>query len=382
MTTVTPAASTAERRTIVRAEATPIKIPLDRPVSFSTRHVVAREYVIATVEAEDGTIGVGYTYAGNSGAREIADVIRNLLAPRLISRGTHDVTSWSRELAQEYLLLGRRGLVTRSLSALDIAGWDLIAKLAGVPLRELLGSSRKSLPAYGSGGYYRPGDPLKEVREEVALYRSIGLDDYKMKFGRLPLAEDMRRVEAARESMAPGGRLALDINNGWSYYPDAYRAVRALEPFDIWWIEEPFLPDDGAGHAKLSRSTPIPIATGEMEGNELAFGSLLKTDAVSILQPDATVMGGVSAWLTVARAAQALGAPVAPHWHANLHAQLGAAATNTLTIEYFALASGVYNFEQVVTNPLQVADNEVHLDQTPGLGVVLDAAAVDRYRIA
>jgi L-alanine-DL-glutamate epimerase-like enolase superfamily enzyme len=173
--------------------------------------------------------------------------------------------------------------------------------------------------------------------------------------------------------------LALDINNGWQDTTEAMRAIRAVAPFDIWWIEEPFLPDDVRSHVRLSQKSPIPIATGEIEATRWAFAELMEQHAAEIIQPDACVCGGVTEWMRIARAAHALGVPVAPHWHANLHAQLSAATPNCLTVEYFALAEGIYNFEAIVQAPLQVAAGRIILPNEPGIGVTLDFDALRGY---
>ena len=160
------------------------------------------------------------------------------------------------------------------------------------------------------------------------------------------------------------------------------RAVEALRQFDIWWIEEPFPPDDIANHARLAARSPIPIATGELEATRWGFAQLVNHQAAHILQPDACVAGGISEWRRIAAHAAGHDIPVIPHWHANLHAQLAAATPNCIAVEYFALSEGIYNFEQLVTNPLAVEDARITLDQVPGIGVELDWDAVRDHAIA
>jgi len=181
------------------------------------------------------------------------------------------------------------------------------------------------VPASSSGGYYRPGDPLENIREEVARQRARGFSDYKMKVGGLPLHADEARVGAAREALGPTGRLALDANNAYASVAEAIKAADAFAPHDIWWFEEPLVPDDIDGHAQLAARGPIPIATGEIEATAWGFGHLLRARAAHIHQTDACVCGGVGEWMKAAHAAAAFGVQVAPHWHHNLHAQLAAA---------------------------------------------------------
>jgi L-alanine-DL-glutamate epimerase-like enolase superfamily enzyme len=283
---------------------------------------------------------------------------------------------------QDTLLIGRRGAVLRAMSAVDIALWDLLARTVGLPLYQLLGAHRDSVPAYASGGYYRNEDPIAAIAEEMQRYISLGFSDVKMKVGGAPLEVDVRRVQAAREVIGPHRRLALDANNGYRNVPEAIRAARAFQPFDPWWFEEPLSPDNIAGHAELASQIDIPVATGEIHQTRWDFRELLERRAAAILQPDAGVIGGISEWLKVAHAAATFDVPVAPHWHADLHVHLAAAATNCTTVEYFVLEEDIYNFERLLTERLQPHDGQIPLPQRPGLGLMLDDEAIARYTVS
>ena len=360
---------------------TAVRVPLRETTSFSTRAVRHRDYLLVELRDADGASGWGYCYVGTSGGTWLKAAVDGLVAPLLAGREADDVEGNWDAVYRELLLLGRRGALLRALSAVDVAAWDLRARRAGQPLWRLLGGSPEPLHAYASGGYYRDGDPVENVAAEVARHRARGFRDYKMKVGGLPLEQDVARVAAAREALAPDARLALDANNAWDTVDGALAAAEAFAPHGIWWLEEPFLPDEVAAHAELARRAPMPIATGEIEATHWAFDELIRQGAAQILQTDAGVCGGITEWLRIARAASAAGLELAPHWHANLHAQVGAAVDNLLTIEYFALDEDVYNFEALVTEPLRVEDGHVQLPTAPGLGFELDAEAVARYRL-
>ncbi|MGH2763794.1 MAG: mandelate racemase/muconate lactonizing enzyme family protein [Thermoleophilaceae bacterium] len=362
-------------------EAHAVRVPLTAPAAFSTRSVQGREYVIVRVVDEGGDSGVGYTYAGDSGGLWLRDGIEQLLAPRLRGRSAFAIEENWQLIFRDLLLLGRRGALLRMLSAVDIALWDLLARRADLPLRYLLGGSPDTTAAYASGGYYRPGDPCDNVAAELGRYRELGFTDFKLKFGGLPLRDDLERVATARRTLEPTARLALDVNNGWRTLEQAMHAIEALSKYDIWWIEEPFLPDDVANHSLLAARSPIPIATGEIEATRWGFAQLVNQQAAHILQPDACVAGGISEWRRIAGVAAGHDIPVAPHWHANLHAQLAAATPNCMTVEYFAPGEGIYNFEQLVANRLAIEDGRIRLDQTPGIGIELDWGAVGHHAV-
>jgi L-alanine-DL-glutamate epimerase-like enolase superfamily enzyme len=376
--------TSASEPTIAKVEAITARVPVAIPTAMSTRALPHRDYTLVTVSDSDGRSGTGYTYAGTSAGAWVTRAVNELLAPHAMGKPARGIGDLSAQLAQEFLLVGRRGGIIRALSALDIALWDLWGQTAGVPLRTLLGSARRTVPAYASGGYYRPGDAVQNVRDEVARQRARGYSDYKMKVGGVPLREDVARVAAAREALGPAGRLALDANNAYAGVGEAIKAADAFAPHDIWWLEEPLLPDDIEGHAQLAARAPIPIATGEIEATAWGFGHLLRARAAHILQPDAAVCGGVGEWLKAAHAAAAFGVPVAPHWHHNLHAQLTAAVPNGLVVEHFALDEGVYNFEELLEPATRavVVDGVIELNDLPGIGIRYDGDAVARYTLA
>jgi len=365
--------------TAIRARA--VRVPLAVETRFSTRVVRHRDYLLVWLAGEDGTEGFGYAYAGTSGGRWLCSAVDELIAPLLVGRDAGDLEGNWEYVYRELLLVGRRGGLLRALSAVDIAAWDRLARCTGLPLRRLLGASRSEIAAYGSGGYYRPGDPVEVVTAQVDRYQALGFTDVKIKVGGLPLADDIARVRAARAAIGNEGRLALDANNAWRSVADAVHAIQAFAELDIWWIEEPLMPDDLAGHAELTRRSPVPIATGEIEATRWGFAQLIEQHAAQILQPDAGVAGGVTEWLKIAHAAAAFDIPIAPHWHANLHAQLAPVVANCIAVEYFALDEDVYNFERLVRTPLRVERGRIVLDETPGLGFEIDETAIDRYAI-
>jgi L-alanine-DL-glutamate epimerase-like enolase superfamily enzyme len=196
------------------------------------------------------------------------------------------------------------------------------------------------------------------------------------------LRADVARVRTARQTIGPDARLALDANNAYATPAEALQASRAFEEFDIWWLEEPLSPDDVTGHAEIRQRSSIPIATGEIEATRWGFRDLLAAGAADILQADAGVAGGISEWRRIAHTAASFNVPVAPHWHANLHTPLVAATHNCLTVEYFPLQSGIFNFERIVAERLAPANGCIPVPDRPGIGVVLDQRAVQRYRTA
>lgn len=365
-----------------------VAIPLKVTTRMSTRTLAERHFLLVEVRDSDGACGIGYSYAGTFGGGLLTAAVTEVLASVVLGADADDLPELWQRMYQESLLIGRRGVVLRAISAVDIALWDLRARRSGEPLARLLGgSTTRPLAAYASGGYYRPDDgpPAVAIAEEIAASRELGFRDHKIKVGGLSVAEDAQRVAAAIEAIGGRGRLALDANNAYASVAEALRALREFEraagPGGLWWFEEPLSPENVGGHAELAATVETPIATGEIHQTRWDFARLIEARAADILQPDVGVVGGISEYLRIAHTAESFDVPVAPHWHANLHAQLAAALPGTLTIEYFALANDIYNFEALVTEPsrLVIEEGVVKLGERPGIGIELDEEAVERY---
>jgi D-arabinonate dehydratase len=360
-----------------------VSIPLHKPTAFATTVVTAREYVVAWVQTDEGLRGLGFTVGGRYAGEGhlIHTAIQHNLKQLIIGENPFAVERLWQRMFQTTLLMGRRGAVMRAISALDIALWDIIGRVAGQPLYQLLGGYRDEVPAYASGGYYREGKDLDGLAAEMERYMAMGFTSTKMKIGRLDPQEDAERVRVARETLGSQVRLAVDANNAWSDAPSAIRAARLLEKYDIWWLEEPVMPDNLPASVQVAAALDIPVATGEVEATRWGFRELLERRAADILQPDATVAGGITEWMKIAHMAACWDIPVAPHWMANLHVHLAAAVPNGLTVEFFVLEEDVLNFERIVREPLQPVNGMLHVPQRPGHGVELDDQALARYRI-
>lgn len=374
---------------IDRVEARWVTIPVEKPTRMSTRTLDRRDYLLVEVEA-DGAAGLGYAYAGTRGGSLLSAAVRDLLADALLGSSENDITRIWERMYQESLLVGRRGAVLRAISAVDIALWDLQAVRKGVPLTVLLGGEVRPIPAYASGGYYRPdeGPWTEAVAKEIEFNRSLGFEDHKIKVGGLSVKADAERVAAAIEAIADRGRLALDANNAYRSVTEALAATRAFEraagPAGLWWIEEPLPPDEIAGHAQLARELETPVATGEIHQTRWEFRDLITSGAADVLQPDVGVVGGITEWLRISHTASTFGLQVAPHWHANVHAHLAAVTPNCLAVEHFAMEKDIYNFERLLTpeSRLKVGGGNVSPSDRPGIGITLDREVVDRFTVS
>jgi L-alanine-DL-glutamate epimerase-like enolase superfamily enzyme len=330
------------------------------------------------LRTDDGIEGIGHCYAGHAGAKIVALVVRELLAPKLVGADPTSTELLWKELYQEILLHGRAGSAMRALSIVDIALWDRNARAAGLPLYRYLGAAHeRTVPAYGSGGYYTEGKTPEMLGEELAGYVAMGLRAVKMKVGRGGLRDEIARVAAARKAIGPDVLLMLDANNAWTDVPTARRYLNGFLPYDPYWLEEPFGPDQIDNHATLAASSSVPIATGEIEAGRWRFKDLLEKQAASILQTDAAVCGGVTEFRRIAALADCHGVAMCPHWFHDLHVHLVAAAPNGQFVEYFP-DSEVLNFRDIIDRQLRVTDGGLELPHEPGLGFEFDETVINQ----
>jgi L-alanine-DL-glutamate epimerase-like enolase superfamily enzyme len=311
----------------------------------------------------------------------VAHAVRELFQSMLIGQDALRTEGLWHDMYQESLLHGRTGSVMRAISILDIALWDRNARAAGLPLSKYLGGyARELVPAYASGGYYLDGKTPAKLAEEVAGYVKLGFKAVKIKVGRESLKEEEARIAAAREAVGDDVLLMLDANNAWSDLPTALEFMRRYEPYNPYWIEEPFSPDDIENHAQLAQRTSVIVATGEIEAGRWRHQELLEKRAASILQTDAAVCGGITEFRRIAAMASGFGVNLCPHWFHDLHVHLVAATPNAQFVEFFS-DDQVLNFRRLVDTQLQFNNGNLVVPTTPGLGFGFDESALDRYAI-
>ncbi|HSC93974.1 MAG TPA: mandelate racemase/muconate lactonizing enzyme family protein [Burkholderiales bacterium] len=357
------------------------RVPLEHATSFATRTVSARDYGLVKVRSRAGVEGIGFCYAGSTAGNLVKVAVEELLAPRLIGQESLRIEGLWEDLYQEALLQGRAGAVMRAISILDTALWDLNARTAKLPLYLYLGAAAtERVPAYASGGYYLAGKTPKILGQEMAAYVKAGFKAVKMKVGRLTPKEEEVRIRAAREAIGPDIHLMLDANNAWKDVPTALTYMKRYEPYDPYWIEEPFGPDEIDMHARLAELTPVVVATGEIAYGRWYHKELLEKRGAEIIQTDACVCGGITEWRRIAATAASFGVTVCPHWFHDVHAPLVAATPNARYVEFFP-DDRVLNFRRLIDRQLQHQDGDLLLHQAPGLGFSFDEKAVRKYAL-
>jgi len=348
-------------------------IPLPTALSDSTHGTIEGfELVTVRVRDADGAEGVGYTYTvGTGGAAVHALVVRDL-APRLQGRDAERVEELWQAMWWALHYGGRGGFAALAISAVDIALWDLRARRQRVPLWRLLGGFEPRVPCYAGGIDldFSLDALLKQTDDNLARgFRAI-----KMKVGRPSLREDVERVRAMRAHLGAEFPLMVDANMRWSV-DEAIRAARALAPLEPVWLEEPTIPDDVPGHARIVRDGGLPVAAGENLHTLHEFRALIDAGGVTFPEPDVTSCGGVTTFIKVCHLAEAYNLPVTSHGAHDITVHLLAAVPNRSYLE----AHG-FGLDGFIAEPLRIDQGAAVAPDRPGHGVDFDWKALDGVR--
>ncbi len=341
------------------------RIPLPEVLTDSM-HGEMRAFELNTVRVRDadGAEGVGYTFtAGRNGAAIDAVLTREFPDIMAGEEADHIERLWQKAWwALHYG--GRGGPTVLALSAFDMALWDLKARRVGLPLWNLLGGFDPGVPAYAGG--IDLGLPLDKLLRQTDGNLAKGFRAIKMKVGRKHLHEDVARVRAMREHLGEGFPLMADANMKWTV-DEAIRAARVLQPYDPTWIEEPTIPDDPAGHARIVREGGLPVAVGENLRTLWEFKQFIACGGVTFPEPDVTNCGGVTPFMKIAHLAEAFNMPVTSHGAHDVTVHLLAACPNRSYLE----AHG-FGLERYIADPLRIEDGLAIAPDRPGHGIGFD----------
>ncbi|GAA1487593.1 L-talarate/galactarate dehydratase [Brachybacterium sacelli] len=363
-----PYASDAIRHIRLSTATLPLATPISDAKVFTGRQRPMTEvvFLFAEITTEQGHEGLGFSYSKRAGgpaqyahAKEVAQVA--------LGEDPSDIAKLYTKLLWAGASVGRSGVATQALAALDIALYDLKAKRAGLPLAKLLGAHRDSVRTYDtSGGFLHAS--LEEVRERADRSLAEGIGGIKIKVGLPDGAEDLRRVAAVREHLGDAVPLMVDANQQWDRRT-ALRMGRRLEEFDLVWIEEPLDADDAEGHAALAGTLDTPIATGEMLASVAEHERLISARACDVIQPDAPRVGGITPFLKLATLADHAGLDLAPHFAMEIHLHLAAAYPRETWVEHFDWLDPLFE------ERLETRDGRMLVPDRPGLGVTLSEQA-------
>lgn len=355
---------------IERIETAYYRLPLEPMGDAGHGFIDSEELITLRLHAE-GLEGHGYAYTIGRGGRAVQALIEHDLTPLLIGQDAGEIQALWEMMWQRLLYVGRGGLSSFAIAAVDIALWDLRGLREQKPLYALLGAEARSIPAYGSG--VDLPKPLDELLKQVEGFLERGLPGVKVKLGRHDPLEDESRVRAVRKLIGDDVDLMVDANMTWTA-DEALERGRRLQQFNLYWYEEPTIPEDVAGHARLARELNVPIAIGESLHSPHEFRRYVDEAAVEVLQIDPVTNGGITASLQALKMADAAGLKTSSHYTDELSAHLLCASRNPVYLEKHAFALDPY-----LEEPQRVVNGHVLPTETPGTGLRFSEYALEPF---
>jgi L-rhamnonate dehydratase len=367
---------------IIDVETIVLRLPEVKLIGDGTQDVT-----IVKVHTDEGIIGIG---EGHTSPTVIAEII-NAPSSHVASRGLRELLIgedplqigrlWQK-MINGSAVYGRRGVAMHAISAIDLALWDILGKATGLPISTLLGGCyRDELDVYAS--ILMPATPDEAAAEATRLV-DLGFSAIKFGWGGLgtSVTSDIEFVDAVRSAI--GSRIDIMIDIGVPL-PISYtrQLVKALEPYDIYFLEEALAADDYAGYARLSSASNIPLATGEKETSISGFSQLIEQGQVDVIQPDLARAGGITEVNRIAMLAHHRGVQLIPHcWSTDIlvsaSLQFIAAQPNPVYFEYCLQESPLRS--AVTKCPIEVIAGKIKVPDKPGLGVELNSETIEEFR--
>lgn len=346
---------------VERIEVSAYQVPTDAPESDGTFEWNKTTLVLVEATA-GGAVGLGYSYADTASARLIHDLLAEVV------KGLDAMAvpgAWTAMIAA-IRNLGRPGVSSMAISAVDAALWDLKARLLDLPLVTLLGSVREAVPVYGSGGF--TSYTVDQLQDQLGGWVRRGISRVKMKIGRHP-RDDLNRVRAAREAIGAKAELFVDANGAYSRKQALAQAEAFANP-GVTWFEEPVSSDDLEGLRLLRDRAPagMDIAAGEYGYDLHYFRRMLEAGAVDVLQADATRSAGITGFLNVGALCLSRSLPMSAHCGPSLHAHPCCALPSVRHIEFFHDHDRIEHM--LFDGALSPIDGSLRPDLTrPGMGL-------------
>ncbi|MGE5324638.1 MAG: enolase C-terminal domain-like protein [Actinomycetota bacterium] len=361
----------SEKAAIDRLEVSTFTVPTEDPESDGTLQWSKTTLVLVQAHA-GGKRGLGYTYADES----VATLVHKKLFEVVQGMDAFSPTSTYMSMWRQIRNLGRPGVCSMAISAVDCALWDLKARLLDLPLVTLLGQVRQGARIYGSGGFTSYSD--RQLAKQLSGWVKEGIPRVKMKIGR-DAGRDIERVRVARKAIGPEPDLYVDANGAYGR-KQALKQAEIFTGLGVRWFEEPVSSDDLDGLRLLRDRAPaaMDIAAGEYGYDIFYFQRMLAAGAVDVLQADITRCGGITGFLQVAALCQAHNIPLSGHTAPALHTHAACAVAPFKNLEYF---HDHVRIEQMLFDGLpQLVKGELRPDLSrPGTGLELKRAQAEKF---
>lgn len=363
--------SPATPPTLRSLSATPVQVPMRRPLGTSAQTIDSAALLLLDLDTDEGLRGQAYAFCYlPSIARALVPIVDEL--SRVLAGELLVPADLARRVAQHVKLPGLAGPLTMAAASIDTACWDALAKSVGLPLSTLLGAQPRPLPAYNSNGLGLM--PPAQAADEAEALVAEGFRAVKLRLGRPEAADDLAALRAVRRRLPDDVHVMVDFNQALSA-ADALQRCPSLDDEGVYWIEEPIRHDDYRQLAAIARATRTPIQIGENFTGLEPMVAALEHDAADYLMLDLDRIGGVTGWQRAAGLAAAHRREVSSHLFPEVSAHLLAATPTRHWLEYVDWA------EPLLAEPLRIADGMAITPNRPGHGMSWNLEAVERYRL-
>ncbi len=357
---------------IVTADARLVRLPVDPPRGDAIQRFDALELPIVEIRDRAGRHAVGFGYTIGTGGTAILALLQDHLLPQLIGVDSRKIVQIVERLRKSIHALTPGCVASTALSAIDVALWDLTARRSNIPLYILLGGAQDRVRLYNTHVGWLNRDLDEMVALSTEAVERDGFTALKLKVGKSDPEEDRERVAKVREAVGRATTLMVDANQSWTI-DQAIGRIQRLEPYDLYWVEEPLDATDLAGFERLGGHIVTPRAGGESLYSPAAFYDAIRRQALDILQPDVARVGGISNAIAVCHMAAAANLPVAPHVSPELSITIAAAVPNSVFVEY------IPQMEPLLKRPLARRDGYGVPPDAPGHGIEFDPEALERF---
>lgn len=354
--------------TIVRSSAELWHFPLKAATGGSG--LTAVDVVVVELEDSAGVTGSGFSYVLGAGGGPVRAMAADMLERLVEGEDVAPPPALWRRMAGSLNRQGR-GAGYIAVAAIDVAAWDLHARRRNVPLATALGGEAREVPVYGSGGF-RPAQAPEDAVRRALEYAGAGCKAVKLRLG--GNRDDVARMEAVAGALPAGIDLMVDANEKCDLARARWLANECAR-FGVLWLEEPLPATDINGYAALAASSPVPLATGEHNQGVVELTPFFEARAMAVVQPDLSMMGGITECMRVAAIAEHYSVVVAPHFLPALFVHLAAAAPAIRWLEHFPL------LEPLFADPVEMEGGVMSPPDGPGHGLIWADGARAEFRV-
>jgi L-alanine-DL-glutamate epimerase-like enolase superfamily enzyme len=350
-----------------------VDLPFDKPITTAIHDMRSVGCVLLFIETDEGLVGESYAFTLNCVRIKAFNEMINGFNHLLIGKDPTSVTAITEAIWREINPTGYQGVTISALSAINTALWDLVGKIADLPLHRVFGACRDSVKTYASGGLWL-SQSIDELVAEAQAFIAQGFRSMKIRVGSESNLQDVERVRAVREAVGDDIELLADANQAFTA-KDAIRLGRLLEEFKLGWLEEPVNVNDIQGHADVRRALDMPIATGETVYTRYGMRPLIEQRCADVLMPDLQRIGGLTEMQRVCALASTFDIPISTHIFTEQSLSIAGSASNCISVEHMPWFSPLFN-EQI-----SIVNGSIAIPERPGTGFTFSQETISRYRV-